>query len=238
MFRRFLHSALILLSLGVVVSSAADFWQKKKFSEWIPKEVQEMLNNSPWAMRVEVAVSQSRPDGGGANAGGGRASARPPNPYQVSPGHGSGTGPDVGGPPPTTPLLVRFHAALPIKQAVAVARFGDGVLKSPEAATMLSRKEDAYVIGITGPQRLLIADPAELKESARLVIKGRDPIAAENVTADNGAAGAAVYFFFPRGTNPIKLEDNSFELQVKFPSFQLKYRFKLKEMIFEGNLEI
>ncbi len=58
-----------------------------------------------------------------------------------------------------------------------------------------------------------------------------------NHVQDNGAAGAALYFVFPRGTNPIKLEDESFELQIKFPSFQLKHRFRLKEMLFEGNLE-
>ena len=233
---------------------AADFWQKKKFSEWTQKEVLEMLNNSLWARRVEVVAGVPRSGGGGMREG--RAGGRPHGVGVDRQGGGGETGADTSAALPKASLLIRFHAALPIKQAVARARFGDEVLKSLEAEKMLTRKEDAYLIGISGPARLLAGDPSVVFTAAQLVIKGRDPIRAQNVTVDKeergvtpekgersvtpnkGERGLTFYFVFPKGTNPIKLEDEGFELQVKFPLFELKHRFKLKDMAFDGNLEI
>jgi hypothetical protein len=238
MFKRIFFPALILLGFAAAILNAADFWEKKKYSEWSPKEVQAMLNDSPWARRVVVAIGDLRPAGRKAETvGGGRADGRAPSPGVDRSGRGGETGSDIPR-SPTATLLLRFHAALPIKQAVARARFGDEVLKSPEAANMLSRKEEAIIIGITGPPRQLPADPAGLKENAHIVIKGRDPIQAEKVVIDKGKEGAAIYLIFPKGTNPIRLEDGSFELRVQFPTFEFKRRFKLKEMVFEGNLEL
>jgi hypothetical protein len=238
MFRRIFFPALILLSLAAAILNAADFWEKKKYSEWSPKEVQAMLNDSPWARRVEVAIGNLRPAGsGGANGRGGRGAARAPGSEPAPLGRG---GEPVSAAPrtPMAILILRFHAALPIKQAVARARFGNEALKSPEAAKMLSRKEEAIIIGITCPPGLLPADPAGLKEKAQMVIKGRDPIQAENGVVDKGEGEASIYLIFPKGPNPIRLEDESFELRVQFPAFEFKRRFKLKDMVFEGNLEL
>ncbi len=52
---------------------------------------------------------------------------------------------------------------------------------------------------------------------------------------------ASVSFFFPRaaGEQPlITLDDQEVEVAVKFPAFEVKRKFKLKEMMFDGKLEM
>ncbi len=224
MHKRKLVLAIVLCFIGAGVLCAADFWQKKKYSEWTPQEVQKMMTDSPWAKAVEVSTGGPRSMGSGSNA----------------PGRGGNANKATSeiNAIPRTVFLVRFHSALPLKQALMRAQFGENVLKAPEAAQFLSRQEQAYVIGVFGDPRLVPAEPAGLAEAAQLAIKGREPIKAANVEIDRGQGGAGVLFFFPKGQAPIKLEDESFELQVKFPAITIKKTFKLKEMLFDGKLEL
>src|SRR5688572_20217549 len=46
-----------------------EFWVKKDFKQWNQKEVEKMLNDSPWAKDVTVATSA--PGGGGIDMGAG-----------------------------------------------------------------------------------------------------------------------------------------------------------------------
>lgn len=247
MFRKGFIAAFILLSFGAGVLCAADFWVKKKYSEWNQQEVRKMLFDSPWARPVEVTTGEMRPTtgggrgrggrggGGGGGMGGGGASGGGMDPMGST---GPASAESAAGDVPRTTLIVRFYSALPIKQAMVRARYGDEVLQSPPAAQFLSRPETAYAIGIFGPQRLLPADAAGLKEQAQLTIKGREPIAAQNVVVERGSGGTAVVFLFPRAGNPVTLNDDSFELKVKFRSFEVRHRFKLKELLFDGKLEL
>ena len=51
---------------------AADFWQSKPFGEWSDKDVQKMLDNSPWSKPVSVGTDLVPPSDTG-KKGGGRA---------------------------------------------------------------------------------------------------------------------------------------------------------------------
>ena len=55
----------ILLALLVLLSGAglraADFWEKKEYKQWKPKDVHKMLTKSPWAQNVSLdAMRMSR----------------------------------------------------------------------------------------------------------------------------------------------------------------------------------
>ncbi len=144
--------------------------------------------------------------------------------------------------PPTQTVTVRWHTAAPIKQAVARARYGNEVGTSPEAAQMLNRQETHYVVGIIGlPMAVAKRNPAQLKSNALLKLKGRSPIVAEDVKAAPDARGANLYMFFPRtqpGSHVIVLEDNEVEVSLKLGNTEIKRKFKLKDMLFDGKLEI
>lgn len=232
MSRKTLIVLVVNAFLGASASSvAADFWQKKKYSEWTPKEVQTMLNSSPWARTVVVATGSVEAP----SMSGGRG--RPPSAGVDRSGRGGSTGGDDRAPQGVT-LTVRFHSALPVKQAVVRGRYGDAALSSPEAAGALARKEESILIGITGSPRVLSGEPDSLKEGARLVIKGRAPIPAAEVLTERGEGGISLYFAFPRPAEPLTLADESVELQLKFRSHQIKQRFKLKDMVFDGKPEL
>jgi len=144
--------------------------------------------------------------------------------------------------PPSQTVLIRWHTALPVKQAVARMRYGNEVASSPEAAKNLSREEKQYIVGIIGlPPMMMRGNPAKLKSLALLKIKGRPPVEAEAVQTDKGERGVNLYLFFPKvqpGSHVITLEDSEVELSMKLGSTEIRRRFKLKDMVFDGKLEI
>ena len=48
----------IVAVLGTGVLWAADFWKQKDSENWTEKEVSRMLTHSPWARKVDVAISR------------------------------------------------------------------------------------------------------------------------------------------------------------------------------------
>ena len=252
--KRAVVAFLLVLSLGVATLWAADFWQKTKFTEWSDKDAQKMLRDSPWARPVEIRLGGGGGGGGskgggrGGRGGGGEMSAAPSASDDFGGGGGGGGrggrgGGGGGGMPESTPgqiLIVRWHTAMPVRQAVARMRFGQEAGTSPEAVKLLQPEEKRYVVGIAGlpPQLVMRMKPAELKSRAMLKLKGKDPIQAIDVLADKGERGANVYLVFSRTDNPITLEDNDVEVILKLASVEIKRRFRLKDMVFEGKLEL
>ncbi len=56
---------LILTGAGVLpLFAAADFWNRKKPSEWSEKEVQTLLTKSPWAKDASVEFNMQGMEGG------------------------------------------------------------------------------------------------------------------------------------------------------------------------------
>ena len=110
----------LLFFLGSTGLQAADFWEKKEYKQWKPKEVHKMLTKSPWAQNVSLDAMRMRrggfenveggptqdpsarrgdPEqsqgGGGGGGGFGGSGANPPS---GSVGSGGGFGPPSGGP--------------------------------------------------------------------------------------------------------------------------------------------
>lgn len=241
---------LFTLAIAGAASPGADFWQKTKFADWSEKEVRKMLFDSPWAKGVEVRLSagsgRAVPRTGGR---GGRRGAQMGGVSDASMGSGDAmSGGRMGGEAgggfgaadsvPTTTVTVRWHTALPVKQAIARSRYGSEAAASPEAAKIFSRQETQYVVGIIGlPMQALRGNPAQLKSRASLKIKGKEPIAAADVVGDRQERGVNVYLFFSRKPE-IMLADEEVEVSLKLPSSEIRRKFKLKDMVYEGKLEI
>jgi hypothetical protein len=255
----------LMLALGVTALLAADFWKTKKFTEWTDKDVQKMLNDSPWAHKDSLPMQggggmPGGGGGGGGRRGGGRGgmSFLPPQDEGGGgmpggggggmPGGGGGGGGrgggDMGGASlsPSIEIVLRWHTALPIKQAVARARYKDQAGSSPEAAKTLSREEHFYIVGISGiPSRMAALTPAELKAGAQLVIKGQPAIQATDVQTDQQGGRADIYLIFPKqqsGGHVFTVDDKEVEVVLKAKPLDIKKKFKLADMVFEGKLEM
>ena len=228
-----LAAALFLCSFGLL---AADFWAKP-FTEWSDKDIQRMMNNSPWAKAENVPMAGPTPPalgggGGGEGGGGGR-------------GGGRGGGGGEGGPPGgggmggmTLNLVARWQSALPVKQAFLRQKFGEKLDSTPEAKQLLDRQEETYVIILSGNLRpLMKGDPATLKKAiadmTSLSAKGKEPAKPMDVQIDK----SQILFLFAK-TSPFSLDDKEVEFSTKLADVVLKYKYRLKDMVFNGKLEL
>ena len=252
--RKMVKAILALLAFGAATLLAADFWQKSKFQDWSDKEVNKMLTDSPWAKAVSMRLPGGSGGGGGGGrggrggrGGGGMSDASMGDMGGGSGGRGGGAGMARGGSTmgdtgrdsaPTVTVTFRWHTALPMRQAVARSRFGKEAATSPEAAKMLTRQETQYIVGITGiPGMFLRGAGQDLKSLASLKPKGKAAIAAEQVQTDQQGRAVSVYLIFPRKPE-ITLADEEVEVDLKLPASELKRKFRLKDMVYDGKLEL
>lgn len=235
--------------LGLFLLWPADFWQKKKFPDWTEKEARKLIADSPWARVVSVGIGGAPGGraGGRRGRGGGGSMDTTIDASAGSGGMEAGGGRSAGGfdgvsPSPTADVVVRWHSALPVKQAVARLRFGAEAGSSEEARKLLGRNEPNYVVGFIGvPAQLVRGGPEQLKPLATLRLKDQDPVAAANITGERDRNLVNLYVFFARGeaASPlIKLEDGEVEVRLKLPTIEIRRKFRLKEMVYDGKLEI
>jgi hypothetical protein len=128
-------------------------------------------------------------------------------------------------------VMLRWETSLPIKQAIVRASSLGGAGISPDTEQFLTRQETQYVVSIVGLQgRMLGRDRV-----ASLKVKGKDPIPATDIKPATDQA--KVYLIFAR-SSPITLEDQEVEVSFKSGGIEIKHKFKLKDMVFDGKLDL
>jgi hypothetical protein len=247
---------------------AADFWQSKPFTEWSDKDVNRMVSDSPWAHRVSVPTGSAPPAIGptGDRRGGVNPAdpndptmpqmgpARPTNPGDATVGGvGGGMGSGVPGSRDrdnplneqsgqSQTLWVRWHAALPIKQALVRSKYGSEAGTSPEAKKFLERPEPNYLVSVSGlPKTFLQGDVEKVKQAAKqqtsLSVKGRAPVGPTEVQFTPNDQSVDAFFTFPKAA-PFTLDDKEIEFATKIGTLIVRYRFRLKDMVYNGKLEL
>ncbi|MGQ9634748.1 MAG: hypothetical protein ACUVXB_10955 [Bryobacteraceae bacterium] len=219
---------------------AAEFWQTKKFTEWTEKEVKKMLESSPWAAKISVPIPMGG-RGGRGGMGGGMSFVAQDEGGGMGGGRG-GMGGGMGGASftPSKDVFVRWHTALPVKQAIAVFRYGKEAETHEEAKKMLEREENFYVVGVAGvPGRGFT--PEVMKGGARLNCGKLAPITPLDVQMNQDPGGTNIYLIFPRkqpGAHVFTVEDKQVEVAVDVPNLKFKKKFNLKDMVYNGKLEM
>ena len=144
-----LFAALFVFAFCV---TAADFWTKPS-TEWSDKELQKMMNNSPWARSYTLGQpGGGTPDPGaagpisekGGGGGGGRGGGGGGGGAGALPGGSSGSG-------SAATIIARWQSALPVKQAFVRLKYGAEAATSPDAKKLLEREEATYSIVLSGP---------------------------------------------------------------------------------------
>jgi len=223
---RRLFSASIICVLASNALVAADFWETKPFREWSDKEARKMFENSPWASLIAVPLPNRGPVPTPDSAGGGRG------------GGGRSGGAEGFGPGPVrVRLTISWRSALPLKQATARQQAGKDGTMPPEAEAALAREEELYVVAIQGlPPQYTRSGPTSTID-AFLHRAGKPDIPAARGAAQPGRDGAILLVGFPR-TDPITLTDGDIEFEVKIGELSVKKKFRLKDMVFHGKLEL
>ena len=141
------------------------------------------------------------------------------------------------------PVMIRWQTALPMRQAQMRARYGKEAATSPEARKFLAQEPQLYVIAVTGLPGMVVSGGAgdqskeRIAKSTTLTPMGKPPIRPLGVEFVASNQGVDVLIGFPR-TAPIVLEDQEVELSSQIGTASVKSKFKLKDMVFKGKLEL
>ena len=216
MGRRFLAMSGIVLLAGAVLA-AADFWEETEFTAWSDKDVEQMMNDSPWAKRLTVRFpSPPRASGGGRFGGGFRP--------------GTST--------PQTRLVIQWQSAQPIRQAMVRGRIEQGGTVAPAAQAFLAQSAPGYVVVVPGlPGQFGRLTPEALMAEARLERKGKSPIGPAQAQPQRAERGVTIVYLFPKD-DAIVLEDKDVEFITEVGDVTIKKKFKLEEMVFNDQLEL
>ena len=127
-------------------------------------------------------------------------------------------------------MIVRWESAEPVRQALAV-RAG---------AETLAGVRRHYIVAVTslpfGAARLA-EEPEKIRSRVALLIKDKPQVPADRVEIRPQPGAPGVRLYFPRDA-AITLDDKSVQLLMRLDPYQVRRKFKLKEMIFRGRLEL
>src|SRR5579862_2191519 len=240
------------LFLFAVFTWAADFWRSKPFTEWSDRDVQKMLQDSPWSHTVTLAstaspfpsVGRQRPNstpedmpnapptlGGGLD-----------DPIARSASNGRGTAVDpLDGGAEKVVVVVRWHSSVAIKQALTRFKYGSEAGTSPEAKKMAEAVDANYIVVVAGIPKILLRGDSEalrkfLIQQTSLSVRGRDAMKPVDVMVHSESAIDA-YFAF-RKNPPITADDKDVDFSTNLGGSMLHQRFHLKDMLLNGKLNL
>jgi hypothetical protein len=240
-----MHRTIWLGFAGLLIAGIAlgeDFWVKKEYTQWTEEEVKKVLTNSPWAKDVTV----SAPPG---SLGPGQRGLGNSN-VDVESGAGGGRGrggrgarggeAEAGGPGDVLlSLNMSWRSALPLRKAIVKSRLGGSTEVPAEAQQMLTKEQEEYVVVVSGvPARIArqLQDPTRLNRSTLKAGK-KAPVTPKAIDFQARTQTVDVFFIFPK-VDPITLEDKEVELDLKLGAMEAKRKFNLKEMVYNGKLEL
>ena len=230
MARRILSIGALWVAVGISVA-AADFWEDKPFRSWSDKDVEKMLTDSPWADEVAVPLPPRLRPGQGGGQGGGFGAAG-------GGGGGGGGGRMRFSDQRRVRMAVSWRSALPVKQALLRDQIGEGDELSAENQEYLDRDTGFYVIGVLGvPAQFARTSTDEVRLESFLEPKDKSTILADDVLFQRAEDGLLLLVAFSK-IDPLTLEDQEVEFITKLGDFSIKKKFKLRDMVMQGVLEL
>lgn len=248
----FVNKLAILATVVPAFLSAADVWDAKPFQDWTDKDVQKLVSNSPWARQARAVLGDATPVAAGRNkppAVGDASSNDSGVPKGREPGGAArmGSAPSDFDQGPQSlqqiPVVVRWQSALPLRQAQMRGKFGKEAATSQEAQKFLTDEPSIYVVGIAGLAGSIVSagggDQAKqtIAEKSTLAVKGKEPLHPVGVDFVPNGSAVDVLIAFPRSMH-ITLEDQEVEVTSEIGRATVRYKFKLKDMVVRGKLEL
>ena len=217
----------IFIGLGLPAWAAAkEFWNEKKPEDWTEEERHEIMTRSPWARDADVKY----------NAGPGSL-GQPRSPVMTRRGGTARTGtiPDAPSDAGHYASIVRWESALPILLASQNKSKDD-----PAAHYILSLVGDLPMLGRRSNDETEDEYQARLdnlKQYTRLEKRG-GPIYLVKIGYQSGPAATSGALFYFERNDLITLHDGQVTFVTKLGPIEVKCKFPLKEMVYQGKLEL
>jgi hypothetical protein len=207
---------LFLTTLGAGSLGFSRTREVRSFPNWSQDYTDRILTDSPWAKEKSLGFQLSSALG---NQSGGPSGAR----AEIY-------------------LTTRWASALPVRQAFALQQFGADGLQDEKAIELLNRNEEEYVIEIAGFPTTIIRQgarrfEAELAKSATLSLVGRRSISPASVHVPEHGMHLMATLRFPRFEN-LTAKDGEITVYAESGALEIEQRFRLKDMTYEGRLEL
>ncbi len=250
---------------AAVFAAVTGAWQNKDFKDWTDKDAAAIMSDSPWAKQMPMPangrpnVMVVEPGNNGApppSAALGNPSSTTTGVNMTSPAYPGSTGPadpngthtlsttqsqsgvapSAGAPVHQAPITVIWASATPVRLAMLKVRSGSN---SPDETRVANAHKPGqnYVIIIHGlPEPEAGSDPKELANFATLRVKNKAPLTAH----ESGYwSGPGVYFFrFHKSSLPITAADGQVEFKMTMGQIEIKKKFELKDMQYQGQLAL
>jgi hypothetical protein len=249
-----------LLLTVAALATAAQPWSRDP-QRWTAEDARHILLDSPWAQPGTALFGHEltpedippAPLPGASEAGVAGPQAH------TGAGWDGGPGRDTAGRTPTLPVTVRWDSALPVREAVLKLPASD---RTPGDLYTEAQIAKDYIITVTGlvpagryastgqiqkessssddgdgakrsqdPEQLL----EDLMGASRLVPRQGQPIRPDDVKLD--AATGTLHVFFPRAAG-LGMDAREVTFTTQFGSMRVSQRFRLREMKYEGRLEL
>lgn len=233
-----------------VLFAASSTWQKEDPAQWTSEDVYQILNNSPWSKSVTVttmrgygqngsnggAWGEGAPGGGMGRMGGGMGGGG----YGRGGGRGGRQTQQQQGPTVT----VQWASALPVR--LAEAKLNGDTAQPPDTKSM-----NEYVIAVIGfpksgfePRNSSNGsdeqpDDAQLADHLKTITVlafGDERLNPSKVELNQGRDGRAVFHF--EKVESISPKEKDVEFRITGDHMELKKKFALKEMDYQGKLEL
>ena len=254
-------------SAALLIAGPTDSVWNKPFTEWSPQDAQKIMMDSPWVTKMPMpaaarpGVAVLEPGANGAappSAALGNASNATTGTNMTVAGNAGSAGPaNVNGlhtmpnahtpsnvnseapaPEPPSTVNIVWASARPIRLAVLKLQSGVNTPTSGEIERV-SKPRDNYVVAVAG-----LAPPdsdtdlSGLAAKASLTVRGKPAESATTCTYRK-IGNADVYFFrFPKNSLPLSEDDRQVEFKAVFGQAEIKHRFDLKNMKYDGQLAL
>ncbi|MGA8026014.1 MAG: hypothetical protein WB992_02640 [Bryobacteraceae bacterium] len=254
--------------VAILLSFAVGAWQTKDFKDWTDQDAQLIVTDSPWAKQMPMPVSGRpdtvviEPGANGAPAPtaslGNPANSTTGTNMTVAGNAGSSAGPadrsgthdlpttptpsmvsgNTGAPAPQSRLTIIWASAIPVRLAVLKLR-SSGKTPTDEQVANAAKERANYVLAVVGlPAPEGGSDPKALATSAFLSVSGKAPLVA-NDSSYRRIGNSDVYFFhFTRASLPITAADREAQFRLTMGKMEIKRKFVLKDMQYQGQLAL
>ncbi len=242
-------SCLLLSAAVLALAAAQQPWKSTDAAQWTSRDVSRILNDSPWAQSTGATFALAQDN------------TPPPSPTIESPQAGmpsphnastdgrwdGGVGRVNRNGPPSLNVTVRWESALPVRLALKRTEIPSPFTPEQLQKDYIITIEGLVPAGRYGPAQLDersgdsldVTNPEQMLEGvlrySRLYPRGKHPILPEDAKLDNKTG--VLRIFFPR-KDPLSLKDKEVAFETRFGSLSILKPFRLKDMVFQGNLEL
>jgi hypothetical protein len=253
--------AVVLTSAATVCLAATTYaWQKEEPSQWTSEDVYQILNNSPWTKSTNVNITRNPafndPSTSGNNGTWGSGNGMPGGMGRSGGGLGNGGmgGGGIGGggmgrgrnyPSSEAPadVTVQWESALPV-------RLAEEKLSNHNSDPASLKPLGEYIIAVVGLPKSglnsqLSRDPNDVPDDGRLadhlkvvtvLTVGHERLNPTKVELNQGRDARPIFHF--EKSEPITLHDKDVEFRITTDNMDLRRRFALKDMMYQGNLAL